>query len=466
VDRESGVIFLIRPPAELDGLEASSHIRATDMRICKYHSGAYYGCQSDANVFIRVARFSGEHKEVFAFVSQPGESASVSWTPPFLDERYFSEISVQPSMASGSTFEYGSTLVVYTASGFTGSTNLTTNFTIVVAVGLSFDITNVGRYYQKPDTLTPLGFVADYFLDNLRIFGGNQEIPDVLLDISQGVSVSLQSALPSDITFLFNENVTKAKLHADLRYCTSGQFPASDDSSLVYGVTNLTMVLGSSFVSNSGWQSIDSAVTRDGRCFRIKGSMQQWFTQNDISHVSRILFSLTFPTETVAPGLRLYSAQSPSQVLLELANGDNKPFLANPGTFVVLSDIVSPTVHCPNDVYWAVTKFKSGANVMWSQTSATDNVGSPAVTEAHNSGDYFYLKHSPYNVTFTAADAAGNKASCSFMVSLIYFPTSKSFVQTLPSLSLVSNSSALSLGTFITSQQLVCCGFRERAVFC
>jgi HYR domain/GEVED domain/Domain of unknown function DUF11/Secretion system C-terminal sorting domain len=83
------------------------------------------------------------------------------------------------------------------------------------------------------------------------------------------------------------------------------------------------------------------------------------------------------------------------------------------GTNPCATDVTPPTfTNCPTNINLTATGTSAIAN--WTAPTATDNCGTPSVLSNYNSGFAFPLGTTA--VTYTATDAKGNKATCSFNV--------------------------------------------------
>ena len=73
--------------------------------------------------------------------------------------------------------------------------------------------------------------------------------------------------------------------------------------------------------------------------------------------------------------------------------------------------------HCPSDI--AIDNATTlEFRVNWQEPTATDNSGvSPSVTSNRQSGELFVVPSSN-EVLYTATDASGNEATCSFRIKL------------------------------------------------
>ncbi len=85
--------------------------------------------------------------------------------------------------------------------------------------------------------------------------------------------------------------------------------------------------------------------------------------------------------------------------------------LLNPCT----NDVIAPVFsNCPSNISLTTTGTTSVAT--WTAPTATDNCGTPTITSTANSGTSFNIGTT--TVSYTATDAKGNKATCSFSVTL------------------------------------------------
>lgn len=134
--------------------------------------------------------------------------------------------------------------------------------------------------------------------------------------------------------------------------------------------------------------------------------------------------STTDDGSTLADGSPLFSAASSSYAPSTDITGtthDNPPAIgayageslsSNPCN----ADTENPTIaDCPSNISRSNDAGSCGAKVTWIAPTASDNCGA-TLSSSHNSGDYFSVGTT--TVTYTAEDAAGNKATCSFDVTV------------------------------------------------
>tara|TARA_R110002051_G_scaffold1246_1_gene6850 strand:- start:2529 stop:7148 length:4620 start_codon:yes stop_codon:yes gene_type:complete len=80
-------------------------------------------------------------------------------------------------------------------------------------------------------------------------------------------------------------------------------------------------------------------------------------------------------------------------------------------------DNIPPVINCPADIVFdSFDNQQCGGIVNWDTPIVTDNLPGVTVTSNFNSGDLFPFDTTEVN--YTATDAAGNQASCSFMVTV------------------------------------------------
>ena len=78
-------------------------------------------------------------------------------------------------------------------------------------------------------------------------------------------------------------------------------------------------------------------------------------------------------------------------------------------------DIEAPVIGgCPSDQSGNTDSGLATGTISWTAPTATDNSGTQTLTSTHNPGDSFPIGTT--TVTYTATDAAGNSANCSFDV--------------------------------------------------
>ena len=96
-----------------------------------------------------------------------------------------------------------------------------------------------------------------------------------------------------------------------------------------------------------------------------------------------------------------------------IVNGE----ISDPGGLAVsLVDTVPPTITCPADLARPNDGGQAGAVVTYSVTATDDQPGVPTIAASPASGSFFTLGTT--TVRATATDAAGNPASCSFVVTV------------------------------------------------
>jgi hypothetical protein len=84
---------------------------------------------------------------------------------------------------------------------------------------------------------------------------------------------------------------------------------------------------------------------------------------------------------------------------------------------VILADVTDPVLAgCSSTITQNADALGCGSAVTWTSPTATDNCSAVVITSTHNSGDVFFLGTT--TVEYTATDASGNTATCSFDVTI------------------------------------------------
>ncbi|XP_022082334.1 uncharacterized protein LOC110974776 isoform X2 [Acanthaster planci] len=96
----------------------------------------------------------------------------------------------------------------------------------------------------------------------------------------------------------------------------------------------------------------------------------------------------------------------------------NQAFCIFTVTVTELGDTVDPVItSCPADITMFVPFQSTGTTVTWTEPVVSDNSGSFDTIQSRTSGSFFAIGDN--TVTYTFRDAAGNEASCSFVVRII-----------------------------------------------
>ncbi|XP_070537244.1 hyalin-like [Ptychodera flava] len=84
---------------------------------------------------------------------------------------------------------------------------------------------------------------------------------------------------------------------------------------------------------------------------------------------------------------------------------------------VIIIDVESPSIVCPDNIILTTNPGKPTAVVTWIQPNATDNSGNVTVNSYHQSGSRFIINMTA--VKYTARDPSGNEDSCYFIITVI-----------------------------------------------
>ncbi len=82
---------------------------------------------------------------------------------------------------------------------------------------------------------------------------------------------------------------------------------------------------------------------------------------------------------------------------------------------------INPNISCPPDVMIYISSSTEQASVMWPLPTAIDSSGITLVTTnpMYSSGSGMFGSGT-HSITYTARDGAGNQASCSFTITVIF----------------------------------------------
>lgn len=111
---------------------------------------------------------------------------------------------------------------------------------------------------------------------------------------------------------------------------------------------------------------------------------------------------------------------------------------------VTVIDNTPPVISCPANItaYLPLHTSATSMNVSYPAATATDNCGTPSIGYSIASGSVFNVGTTP--VTATATDAAGNTASCTFTVTVLYdFTGFFAPVNNTPTLNVVQSGRAI-----------------------
>ncbi len=172
----------------------------------------------------------------------------------------------------------------------------------------------------------------------------------------------------------------------------------------------------------------------DGRQLATKGTFQYWNPQlwtvgtlgiGETATLTYTTFSLKRDPITIFAEVK---TQTPEDLDSKAGNGkqneDDEASITMPsGTVNVCdNDNTAPILsNCPKDI--TLTTEKNTAIGTWTAPTATDNCGTPSVSGNYTSGFGFPIGTT--TVTYTATDAKGNQATCSFKITVrtILLPT-------------------------------------------
>jgi hypothetical protein len=85
---------------------------------------------------------------------------------------------------------------------------------------------------------------------------------------------------------------------------------------------------------------------------------------------------------------------------------------------VQVNDVFPPIINCPANVSVVANPTTCNAVANWNSPTVSDYCPGLSISSNFSSGATFALNPNPYNVTYTATDAAGNSSSCTFTVAV------------------------------------------------
>lgn len=137
-----------------------------------------------------------------------------------------------------------------------------------------------------------------------------------------------------------------------------------------------------------------------------------------------ILFTITFNVVGNYGEVSPVNIGSVPGFMLEIANTSgiipSGNIVVNQGSVTVFDNTPPTLNNCPGDTVVHVPNGVSNASVNWIPPTANDNCPGVALSSTHNPGDTFPVGITI--VTYTATDAAGNTATCSFSIEVVEDP--------------------------------------------
>ncbi|XP_072172386.1 uncharacterized protein [Diadema setosum] len=431
-----------------------------DTSECTFDIVVTDGSDTDAPVV------SGCPSDVSVSISDGSSSAAASWVEPTATDAS-QPITVRNNYSPGDTFPVGTTAVTYTfidAAGYysTCSFNVVVSSDGVVTDNVSpvFDdcpssqvivveasASSASAVWQVPTATDNSGSVNVQVSPDQSVFpvgtttvtytatdpSGNAATCSFDISVVRDTEAPVFANCPSDQTVVVGFGATSGT--------ATWTAPTATDN---YG----TVSIASNFNSGDAFPLGDTAVTytatdsygNSATCsFVVSVSATGDSTPPvfancpaDVSvqvttGVTEALVSWTAPTATDNSGVvTVTSTRSPgdafsvgtTQVVYTATDGSGNQDVCS--FFVTVSvvapvDVTPPVLsNCPTDIVQTAASGSSFAVVTWVPPTATDNVGTPTVSSNFPSGSSFPVGNTL--VTYTAVDAAGNTAECSFNI--------------------------------------------------
>ncbi|XP_072051832.1 uncharacterized protein [Amphiura filiformis] len=322
-------------------------------------------------------------------VAQGTTSATATWTEPTATDNVTpaNQLTTVRSHNSGSTFNLGTTTVVYSISDAAGN-GATCTFNVIVQTGTSTPIiTNCPSNIVVQGTGTTA--IASWTPPT-----GTSSINGVA--ISPFATHTPGTSFPignTDVTYVFIDS-------------------AGNSAQCSFTVTVVqTQTDTTAPTVNNCPSDITQTVANAGSTVAVT-----WTPPTATDNVTPV--GQLFQTQTHTPGSQFGVGTTSVQYAFTDAAGNTGLCSFNVVVTVAGVDTTVPTVNnCPGDISQTVANAGSTATVTWQPPTATDNVtpvGQLTQTQTHTPGSQFGVGTTAVQYAFT--DAAGNTGLCSFNV--------------------------------------------------
>ncbi|XP_038068280.1 mucin-3A-like isoform X2 [Patiria miniata] len=327
-----------------------------------------------------------------------GASGAVAtWTNPDVTDDSVGPINLQATATSGDSFNVGETTVTFTATDAFGNINRCSFKVTVVASSDNTppEISNcpmgASATADSGATSTEVTWAAPTAVDN----SGGQVSVQATHQPGDGFPVGV-----TDVTYTFTD------LSGNDAYCTfvvmvnSGNMPDQEAPQISGCPSNRQVEPDQGSTSAIVTWVEPTAVDNSGREPGVAKSHQPpaSFPKDTVTRVSYVFYDISGNFDTCA-----------FTVTVTGGNGGSG------GT----TDNINPEfTNCPNDIVAYVNGPGATASIAWSEPTATDNSGiAPTVTGSLQSP--IDLGVGSTTAMYTATDAAGNEAFCTFSVNII-----------------------------------------------
>jgi hypothetical protein len=328
--------------------------------------------------------------------STTGVGAIINWVAPSATDNCGTP-SISSNYISGATFPMGITKVIYTATDAKGN-KAECNFNVELVPPSICDIDTIKPILSNCPaniSLTTIGTTAIATWTAPTATDNCTTGPSVLGTKNSGfafpigistVTYTATDAKSNSSTCSFNVTVTQQSSSSDICTNPTANIVGGAGSITVTGITTSSAAIQ---VFTSTWNSV--------------------FNQQISST------SVTIPNLAVGKYIVKVTVLGTGGKWPAVCNVQEENVSVTSGTNPCATDVTPPTFsNCPTNIKQTTSGTTSIAT--WTAPTATDNCGTPSVLSNNNSGFAFPLGTTA--VTYTATDAKGNKATCSFDVTV------------------------------------------------
>jgi serine/threonine protein kinase len=394
-------------------------VRATDdLTECVTLRGTFInvqpgGCFADLEVVISIVGFVSCPDPTVVYLSPSEDAVTLDYPEPSLGVSG-SDIAVTVNR-QGRDFGAGEHEVVYTSATLDVGGALTCRFVVTVINGFSFQATFIGH-----DAFSSA--VYDYIVEDSRadprVLAPQPFTGDIL---TRDFAYGIESPRGRPFSLALKAGLN-ARLIISLEWCISGaQRPAESE----YTILPVTVTLNGApdiAVSDTG-----SGYIADGRCLRVRAQTGLLRAVPSFTAVNVLLPIASHKQRRSMSGDAIgarsrrndaYVPVAPSVMFFEYRATSGGIIASDPGTMLVLRDIDPPRwAGCPLRLISVPSQGNPLATpAIWSEPTATDNVGVTYSYKTAQPGDTFSYLASPTRVVYTARDAEGLEAVCEFDV--------------------------------------------------
>ncbi|MCG9911082.1 MAG: HYR domain-containing protein [Flavobacteriales bacterium] len=388
--------------------------------------------------------------------------AIVSWTPPTASDNCNLGFTFVSSHNPGDFFPVGTTLVTYTATDAAGnvsicSFNVTVNDTETpitvtcptdITVNSTFNICGAAVSWPAPvfaDNCSGFLVVSQTHFPGTVFPIGTTTVTYTATDPSGNTAVCSftvtvnDTQLPQIIGCPQNLSVNNSNglcganvswtIPSAIDNCPGVLLTSTHNSGDFFPIGSTTVTYTATDASNNIVTCSFTVTVTDSQAPIIFGCPSNIVVANDLDSCNAIVNWIA-PTASDNCGLASFTSTHNSGDVFPVGVTtvvytavDSAGNVTNCSFTVTVTENQLPVIlDCPTDIVVPNDSSLCGASVTWTPPTATDNCSIVTLTSNFNPGDFFPVGTS--TVTYTATDAAGNIAQCSFTVTVndVEFP--------------------------------------------